>query len=56
MSELGAIVSPIIAGALMDCFSINTPFYYNMILVLIAIVIQYTIRLKSKSVRKRPLA
>ncbi|KYG92780.1 MFS transporter [Paenibacillus jamilae] len=56
LSELGAIVSPIIAGALMERFSINTPFYYNLILVLIAIVIQYVIRFKSKSIRKRPIA
>ncbi|MGV6937547.1 MFS transporter [Paenibacillus sp. CMM36] len=56
LSELGAIVSPIIAGALMERFSINTPFYYNLILVLIAMVIQYVIRFKSKSIRKRPLA
>ncbi|MEK5257888.1 MFS transporter [Paenibacillus sp. FSL L8-0663] len=56
LSELGAIVSPIIAGVLMERFSINTPFYYNLILVLIAIVIQYVIRFKSKSIRKRPIA
>ncbi|MHB0862731.1 MFS transporter [Paenibacillus sp. SEL3] len=56
LSELGAIVSPIIAGALMERFSINTPFYYNLILVLIAMVIQYVIRFKSKSIRKRPIA
>ncbi|MEC0182003.1 MFS transporter [Paenibacillus peoriae] len=48
-SELGAIVSPLVAGALLERFNINTPFYYNMILVFIAIVIQYFIRLKSKS-------
>ncbi|KAF6571822.1 MFS transporter [Paenibacillus polymyxa] len=56
LSELGAIVSPIIAGALMERFSINTPFYYNLILVLIAMVIQYVIRFNSKSIRKRPIA
>ncbi|MEB4783442.1 MFS transporter [Paenibacillus jamilae] len=56
LSEVGAIVSPIIAGALRERFSISTPFYYNMILVLIAIVIQYVIRLKSNSVKKRPIA
>ncbi|MEK3949337.1 MFS transporter [Paenibacillus sp. FSL H7-0703] len=56
LSELGAIVSPIIAGALMERFSINTPFYYNLILVLIAMIIQYVIRFKSKSIRKRPIA
>nr|WP_274485505.1 MFS transporter [Paenibacillus polymyxa] len=56
LSELGAIVSPIIAGALMKQFSINTPFYYNLILVLIAMVIQFVIRFKSKSIRKRPIA
>ncbi|MGG4219372.1 MFS transporter [Paenibacillus jamilae] len=56
LSELGAIVSPIIAGVLMDRFSINTPFYYNMMLVLIAVVIQYVIRSKSKFGRKGPIA
>ncbi|MBE0340048.1 MFS transporter [Paenibacillus sp. 28ISP30-2] len=55
-SELGTIVSPIIAGVLIELFNINAPFYYNMLLVLMAIVIQYFIRLKSKSSRKRPLA
>ncbi|ALP36542.1 permease [Paenibacillus sp. IHB B 3084] len=56
LSELGAIVSPIIAGVLIERFNINAPFYYNMILVLMAIAIQYFIRLRSKSSRKRPLA
>ncbi|WP_326107652.1 MFS transporter [Paenibacillus kribbensis] len=55
-SELGAIVSPLVAGVLLERFNINAPFYYNMILVFIAIVIQYFIRLKSQSSRNRPLA
>ncbi|WP_226000369.1 MFS transporter [Paenibacillus sp. BJ-4] len=55
-SELGAIVSPIVVGALLERFSINAPFYYNIILVFIAIVIQYFMRLRSRASKNRPLA
>ncbi|MFB5268666.1 MFS transporter [Paenibacillus enshidis] len=48
LSELGAIISPLIAGILIEQINITAPFYYNIILVIIAMLIQAVVRSKLK--------
>ncbi|MFC3749005.1 MFS transporter [Paenibacillus sp. GCM10012306] len=48
LSELGAIISPLIAGVLIEKINITAPFYYNIILVIIAMFIQVIVRSKLK--------
>ncbi|WP_340025576.1 MFS transporter [Paenibacillus sp. FSL K6-1096] len=51
LSELGAIISPLIAGILIEKINITAPFYYNIILVIIAMFIQVIVRSKIKNKR-----
>ncbi|MBA9084963.1 DHA1 family quinolone resistance protein-like MFS transporter [Fontibacillus solani] len=51
LSELGSIISPIIAGILIEYFNIDAPFYYNLMLVGLAMLIQAFVRSKIR-VRK----
>ncbi|MBT2289456.1 MFS transporter [Paenibacillus albidus] len=51
LSELGAIISPLIAGILIEKINITAPFYYNIILVIIAMFIQAIVRSKLKNKR-----
>ncbi|OAB43779.1 MFS transporter [Paenibacillus glacialis] len=49
-SELGAIVSPIIAGMLVSSFSLYVAFYFNLAILFAAILIQFVMRYKLKKV------
>ncbi|OXM17604.1 MFS transporter [Paenibacillus herberti] len=51
LSELGAIISPLIAGILIEKINITAPFYYNIILVIVAIIIQAIVRFKLRNQR-----
>lgn len=48
LSELGSIVSPLIAGLLIQQFTITAPFYYNLLLVGLAMLIQALVRSRIK--------
>ncbi|QKG84444.1 MFS transporter [Kroppenstedtia pulmonis] len=52
ISEIGSIVSPIIAGLLVEAFRMSAAFYFNLGLVAVAMVIQFGIRNRIK--RKPP--
>lgn len=47
-SELGAIVSPIIAGILISTYSLYAAFYFNLVILFVAIFIQFVMRYKLK--------
>ncbi|RCX21602.1 DHA1 family quinolone resistance protein-like MFS transporter [Fontibacillus phaseoli] len=48
LSELGSIVSPLIAGVLIQKFNNDAPFYYNLILVALAMMIQALVRTRTR--------